>query len=153
MPAIGAVLPLLAVAAASLPGVPSGSGNTHLTSRPASIYLGDISGSTLSGSRSHAPIDWRTWTRTGASGSGIEKINLCRPDCAAGHYGDYPVAITLSRPGRLKGRRLFTRLDLRYTSRRPAGTKLTQWTAQYVSAGAHSFYWWAPRNLGSGRGR
>ena len=138
------------VAATTLPGVPTGAGNTRLTSRPARIYLGDNTGATLSGDRSRTPMHWQKWTNTDASGSGIEKVNLCRPDCAAGHYGDYPMMVTLSRPKRLDGRRLFTSLDLRYTSkRRPPGTKLTQWIARYQPANgrARAFYWWAPRDL------
>jgi hypothetical protein len=149
VPGLGVLLPLVVAAAASLPGVPNGAGNTRLTIRPAGIYLGDISGSTLSGDRSRAPIDWQKWTSAGASGYGVEKVNLCRPDCAAGHYGDYPVTVTLSQPVRLDGRRLFKTLSLRYTSaRRPPGTKLTQWSAEYVPAGgrARGLYWGAPHH-------
>ena len=125
---LGVVLPLAAAVAASLPGVPTGSGATRMTVRPASIYLGDISGSTLSGDRADSPIQWQTWAGAGAVGHGIEKVNLCRPDCAAGRFGDYPVTITFSQPGQVEGRHLFRSFALRYTSpRRPPGTELTRW--------------------------
>jgi len=30
-------------------------------------------------------LRWTSWTRTRASGSGVEAVNDCNPDCAAGH--------------------------------------------------------------------
>ena len=147
MAAPAVLLSMMAVAAASgVPGVPTGSGRpAHLTVRPASIYLGDISGAFLYGSQSRAPIHWRHWTATGATGRGIEKVNLCKPDCAAGHYGEYPVTITLSRPGGLASRRVFKRLDLHYTSRRrpPDARHAAHWVASRNGA----YYLWLPRFL------
>ncbi|WP_216894107.1 hypothetical protein [Nocardia alni] len=43
-------------------------------------------------------IDGLTWTKWGANeadGAGIEHVNTCSPDCAAGNYTPYPVRVVL----------------------------------------------------------
>jgi hypothetical protein len=41
-------------------------------------------------------LDWTSWTAAAATGTGLLWENLCDPSCAAGTYGHYPVAVTLS---------------------------------------------------------
>ncbi|MEO9329499.1 hypothetical protein [Gordonia aurantiaca] len=53
-------------------------------------------------------IRWVAWTDAFAAGYGTEHRNLCIPDCAAGRYAVYPVAIWLFAPK--KG--AFTRVSL-----------------------------------------
>lgn len=45
-----------------------------------------------------AKMTWRTWSATEAVGTGIDKIDGCNPDCAAGPIYPVPTVITLSNP-------------------------------------------------------
>lgn len=119
-------------AAAATPLVPGSSpAGSDTTRRPASMYLGEISGSTLTGARGR--IQWKSWGRTRAVGIGIEKINTCTPDCAAGNFERFPVQIVLSVPQLIHGALMFKDLRLHYTQRKPAGGlgKQTQWVDTY----------------------
>jgi hypothetical protein len=40
-------------------------------------------------------IEWKTWTATGAVGTGIYLINNCEPNCASGKVSKSPVRISL----------------------------------------------------------
>ena len=40
-------------------------------------------------------IEWKTWTATGAAGTGIYLINNCDPNCASGKVSQSPVRINL----------------------------------------------------------
>lgn len=61
-------------------------------------------------------LRWSSWTRTRASGSGVEAVNDCNPDCAAGHLHRTPAAVTLSRPISCRGQRhrVFDLLRIRF---------------------------------------
>ena len=39
---------------------------------------------------------WSSWTPTHATGTGIQSLNDCTPNCATGHFHDYPVDISLT---------------------------------------------------------
>jgi len=41
-------------------------------------------------------IQWSTWSKEGATGTGIYSENLCEPDCAEGERVTAPVKLTLS---------------------------------------------------------
>jgi hypothetical protein len=41
-------------------------------------------------------MTWTSWTTSAATGTGLLWEKLCKPDCAAGQIGTYPVAVTLS---------------------------------------------------------
>src|SRR5512133_1678119 len=43
-------------------------------------------------------LHWVSWADGQAFGTGTEKVNACRPDCAAGKLVSYPALITLWRP-------------------------------------------------------
>jgi hypothetical protein len=66
-------------------------------------------------------LSWVSW-RTVAFGSGIERINTCVPNCAAGHFHSYRALITLWRVrarGHGTGQFKFTRLTEIYPGARP----------------------------------
>ena len=58
-------------------------------------------------------LHWVAWADNQAFGTGTEKVNTCRPDCADGKLVSYPALITLWRPEPLPGHpgvRYFTRI-------------------------------------------
>jgi hypothetical protein len=66
-------------------------------------------------------LSWVSW-RNVAYGSGIERINTCVPNCAAGHFRNYRALITLWRVrarGHGTGQLKFTRLTEIYPGARP----------------------------------
>jgi hypothetical protein len=66
-------------------------------------------------------LRWVSW-RAVAYGSGVERVNTCIPNCAAGHVRSYHALITLwrARPrGHGTGQLRFTRLTATYTGARP----------------------------------
>lgn len=42
-------------------------------------------------------LHWSRWGGKTARGTGVAAFNLCRPDCAAGHFVHYPARIVLSK--------------------------------------------------------
>lgn len=113
--------------AAGTPAVPRYDGTPgpgDLQARPASIiYSGDGS-AFLAGARKgahrHGRLDWKSWTATGARGSGYDWLDNCRPDCAGGKFSAYPVKLHAFRPERVQGHLIFTRLRMTYTGRLPS---------------------------------
>ncbi len=43
-------------------------------------------------------MSWRTWSATGAVGTGIYKLDACNPNCAAGPVYSVATVVTLSNP-------------------------------------------------------
>ena len=41
-------------------------------------------------------MHWTSWAPTHATGTGIQSLNDCTPNCAMGHFHDYPVDISLT---------------------------------------------------------
>jgi hypothetical protein len=67
-------------------------------------------------------LHWAAWASTQAFGTGTEKINTCRPNCAEGKFVSYPVLVALWRPEVLPGHPgvlYFTRMTRIYTASRP----------------------------------
>lgn len=67
-------------------------------------------------------LRWVSWANNQAFGTGTEKVNTCKPDCADGKFVSYPALITLWRPEPLPGHsgvRYFTRITRIYPSNRP----------------------------------
>jgi hypothetical protein len=58
------------------------------------------------------PITWSSWTRTAASGTGTFHLDLCEPDCAAGPYKLYQVAVSLTDPGDYLGHLVYQKITL-----------------------------------------
>jgi hypothetical protein len=50
-----------------------------------------------------ADLHWVSWGSTAAFATGIEQINNCTPNCAAGKFINYPVLVNLWRPEPLPG--------------------------------------------------
>jgi hypothetical protein len=79
-------------------------------------------------------LHWVSWSTNAAFATGIEQINNCTPDCAAGKFINYPVLVNLWRPALLSKHPVavlhFTRVTRVYTANRPPlyfcnGTKKT----------------------------
>jgi hypothetical protein len=69
-----------------------------------------------------AHLHWVSWGSGAAFATGVEQINNCTPDCAAGKFISYPVLVDLWRPESLPGHpgvRYFSRVTRVYTANRP----------------------------------
>ena len=69
-----------------------------------------------------AHLHWVSWGSGAAFATGIEQINDCTPNCAAGKFINYPVLVNLWRPEPLRGHSgtsYFTRATRVYTNNRP----------------------------------
>ena len=67
-------------------------------------------------------LHWVSWGSGAAFATGIERINDCTPDCAAGKFINYPVLVNLWRPEPLPGYPgtfYFSRVTRVYTANRP----------------------------------
>lgn len=119
-----------AVAGPSTPPLPSfgGCSAVHPEMQPTQILVG-----CGDGGFSFNVIRWSLWTATNAAGEGLAYVNRCTPDCAAGKFITYRIAVRLSHPRRCSnGRVEFTRLDWRPIGGRPpklarSGTARSPW--------------------------
>ena len=69
-----------------------------------------------------ADLHWVNWAPGDAFATGIEQINDCTPNCAAGKFISYPVLVNLWRPEALPnhpGVMYFSRVTRVYTANRP----------------------------------
>ena len=57
-------------------------------------------------------IQWSTWSKEGATGSGIYSENLCEPNCAEGARFTAAVKLTLSNLTKYKGKFYLRTLDI-----------------------------------------
>ena len=57
-------------------------------------------------------IKWSTWTKDGATGSGIFSENLCEPNCAEGQRVDAPVNLRLTNLTEQNGKFYLRTLDI-----------------------------------------
>ena len=70
-----------------------------------------------------ARLSWASWAPGMASATGVQQENDCVPDCAAGHFRDYPVDVVFWGTGTMHGqpgRQRFTEVTLLYPGARPA---------------------------------
>lgn len=58
-------------------------------------------------------IAWKTWTTSGASGTGTYSQNMCDPNCAEGTRVDVPVTFKLSELFDYKGRNVLRTLEIK----------------------------------------
>jgi PASTA domain len=79
--------------------------------RPTQIFFGCATSADFL-----SPISWSSWTSTTATGSATHNIDNCQPDCAAGTYSTFPVAVQLSNPGYLDGQFVFRTIRTSPTS-------------------------------------
>ncbi len=89
-------------------------GRAHLKPARIVIACGD-------GTEVLTKLHWSSWKRATATGTGVDNVVSCNPDCAAGKRTAYPVAVTLSRPQTCPGRRYttFTRAVLKFGPTHP----------------------------------
>ena len=57
---------------------------------------------------------WSHWTASSAFAWGTLWVDNCQPNCAAGHYVNYPASVSLSRVASHRGVSYFSRMTLRY---------------------------------------
>jgi hypothetical protein len=62
---------------------------------------------------------WSAWTSTTATGQGSLWLNLCKPNCAEGKYGHYPVRVTLTDVKSSRQGPWFSDLTIAYEGARP----------------------------------
>ena len=62
-------------------------------------------------------ITWNTWTKEGATGSGIFHENLCEPSCAEGKIVEAEVIVKLDQLTPYKGEYYLRTLDIRTPTR------------------------------------
>jgi hypothetical protein len=65
---------------------------------------------------------WTNWKPENATGTGTEYLNDCTPNCATGHFNNYPVDISLTGSVLVAQDKPFgyTRITLTFTAARPA---------------------------------
>jgi hypothetical protein len=63
-----------------------------------------------------AKLKWSSWTKVRATGSGVDEVNSCEPNCASGHEIGTAAKVALSDPKRCKGQehRVFDRMKLSF---------------------------------------
>ena len=67
-------------------------------------------------------LSWSAWSSAFASGTGMQTINDCAPDCAEGQFHSYPVDFVLWRSTPVphsSGKRYFSRVTVLYPGTRP----------------------------------
>jgi hypothetical protein len=57
-------------------------------------------------------LRWRGWGNATTRATGIDHIDNCEPNCAAGHVYAVPAKVTLWRPGKKKGREVYRCFDV-----------------------------------------
>ena len=135
-------------ALAAVPGVTS-EGTAAPTVKPTGIiYSGDgsafFAGAQKVSKTNFGSITWSKWNSKKALGSGGNWLNDCKPDCARGKFHGYPVTLKLTRPRKVEGFHVFTRMVVTYTQNVPShATKTTTW--QLTHSGK-AFFWKYPTN-------
>lgn len=66
-------------------------------------------------------VTWTSWAASAATGTGTLWEKLCKPSCADGQIGSYPVAVRLSAVKTSPQGRWFSRLTVTWQAARPAG--------------------------------
>jgi hypothetical protein len=132
---VAALATAAVAAAAALPGAIAYSGTASRSNpavKPPYIVFSGDSSHLFAGAHSvRTKIHWTSWTASGATTTSAAMwIDNCEPSCANGRFSGYPVTITLSRPGRLGGHLMFTRLTFTFTSRSSPGYRHSEtWSA------------------------
>jgi hypothetical protein len=151
LPFVVAIALILAVgaasAAAALPGLPSEATAPPKVKPKVLIYSGDGS-AFFAGpkklSHSFGSLKWSSWTSTGASGSGANWLNNCKPSCAGGKFTGYAVTLVASSPKVIGGKDVFTRLKVTYTGKMPSFVhhKTQTWTLKHSASSAGTLFFW-----------
>ena len=78
-------------------------------------------------------IVWTSWTATQATGSGVEWLDNCKPNCAQGTYFPQTVELAASRPAA----GVYSRLILRFTD----GARTERLTLKHLNPGPNGYVW------------
>ena len=81
-------------------------------------------------------ITWKSWTTSGATGTGMYSQNMCHPNCTNGTRVDASVSIKLSKPFEYKGRNVLKTLDIHAARGRElpnGGTRMTWDVAEFAA--------------------
>jgi hypothetical protein len=94
-------------------------------SRPKTLTLTCGDGNTLL-----YGLRWSSFGGPSAQATGTLELNTCTPNCAAGKFVRYPVAVKAHDPRTCKsGPRVYNELTLRFTGRAPSSAgRLKHWT-------------------------
>ncbi|HEY2769625.1 MAG TPA: hypothetical protein VGI87_03620 [Solirubrobacteraceae bacterium] len=134
--------------AAGLPGLADNVGSKQAKVRPGVIlYTGDGSGFFAgNGQPGKHPkvgkLHWTSWSGSSASATGANWLNKCVPNCAKGTFAKFPVTLKASRPRTVLGKKVFTRMQVTYTSTQPHGLGKSE-TWKLKPAG-HMYFWSFP---------
>lgn len=85
-------------------------------------------------------MHWSSWTTRSATGTGIDSINNCTPDCADGGWTNYRVRVLLKNPLRVQCGSFFTDAIFTFSSidaaklSLPDGTTSQQFHTEWTSA-------------------
>ena len=61
-------------------------------------------------------IRWTSWTSQRASGTAVDSVNDCTPDCAGGTFTSFPVEVELTTPATSDGRSAFGKITVTPTT-------------------------------------
>lgn len=90
----------------------------------------------MDGSLNIHGLTWSAWGATTATGAGTASINDCKPNCATGHMSNAPVKVTLTKPHRVCGRRVFGEASMTFSGRRHGTFPAQQTFRLLVDCGA-----------------
>jgi hypothetical protein len=75
-------------------------------------------------------VIWSSWGTEDAWGKGILQINVCTPDCANGHYNNYPANFKLLDPIPAGHHIYFTKLTVTYNGKQPGYPAVTTYSVK-----------------------
>lgn len=96
-------------------------------------------------------MHWTSWAPAKAAGTGTQYLNDCTPNCAEGHYHNYPVEITLTGSDLVAQNEPFayTKITLTYPAARPAYTVLENGKPVVTHPATWSEQLWTGRPAGA----
>jgi hypothetical protein len=96
-------------------------------------------------------VHWTKWAPADAVGVGTEYLNDCTPNCASGHFHNYPVDISLAGSDLVAQNEPFayTRITLDYTGARPAVTVVENGAPVVTHPASWSMQLWTGRPAGA----
>lgn len=104
----------------------------------------------VDGSYGLADAHWTKWAPADAVGVGTEYLNDCTPNCAIGHFHNYPVDIRLTGSDLVarNGPFAYTKLTMAYPAKRPPFTTLVKGKRVVTYPGTFSVQLWSGRPIG-----
>lgn len=109
-----AVLDDLRIACRPPDGVAWISNCSRLQSRPTTLVI-----TCADGNYALFGLRWRTWGSAIATAAGTARVNDCTPDCAGGHFHDYPITATVGTLAKCGVTPDYGQLTIAYSASRP----------------------------------